>query len=134
VSEDTMVLTGSKKSDPPLCLRRVFVWSSARAGAAQTARAKKPERARGDLERLGRGLGGRYYRTEHDVSDRIAVIAKTRRVSAYLQATVGVDTTTDKPTLVWQFDQDAIDAEAATDGWYALLTNLAPDIDTSGVL
>ena len=31
-----------------------------------------------------------------------------------------------KPALAWHFDQDAIDAEAAADGWYALLTNLAP--------
>ena len=28
--------------------------------------------------------------------------------------------------LSWHFDQAAIDAEAATDGWYALLTNLPP--------
>lgn len=133
VLEDTMVLSGPKKSDPALCLRRVFVWSSARAGAAQKARTKKLERARDDLERLGRGLGGRYYRSEKEVNDRIAVIVKTRRVSAYLQASVGVEETTNKPTLVWQFDQGAIDAEAATDGWYALLTNLAADIDTAGV-
>src|SRR5271167_3641908 len=31
-----------------------------------------------------------------------------------------------KPVLAWHFDQDAIDAEAAGDGWYALLTNLPP--------
>src|SRR5215218_1223334 len=30
-----------------------------------------------------------------------------------------------KPTLVWSFDQAALDAEAASDGWYGLLTNLA---------
>jgi hypothetical protein len=30
-----------------------------------------------------------------------------------------------KPTLSWSFDQPAIDGEAATDGWYALLTNLS---------
>jgi acyl-CoA dehydrogenase len=29
-----------------------------------------------------------------------------------------------EPVLAWYFDQDAIDAEAAADGWYALLTNL----------
>ncbi len=73
-----MVLTGNTKSDPALDLRRVFVWSSARAGAAENARAKKLERAREDLERLGRGLSGRYYRTEKHVTDRIAVIAKHR--------------------------------------------------------
>ncbi len=33
---------------------------------------------------------------------------------------------TGKPVLSWHFDQAALDAEAATDGWYALLTNLEP--------
>ncbi len=133
VLEDTMVLTGKRKADPALQLRRVFVWSSARAGAAANARAKKLDRARDDLERLGRGLGGRYYRTERQVADRVAVTAAKRRVTAYLRATVGTDPTTSKPTLDWHFDQAAIDAEAATDGWYALLTNLDADIDTAGV-
>jgi hypothetical protein len=133
VLEDTMVLTGKTKSDPVLELRRVFVWSSARAGAAVVARAKKLERARDDLERLGRGLGGRYYRTDKQVSDRIAVIASKRRVTPYLRTIVGTDPTTSQPTLEWHFDQPSIDAEAATDGWYALLTNLGADIDASGV-
>src|SRR5213078_3667331 len=31
-----------------------------------------------------------------------------------------------KPVLTWHFDQAAVDAEVAADGWYALLTNLAP--------
>ncbi|MFI7701440.1 hypothetical protein [Nonomuraea sp. NPDC049480] len=39
-------------------------------------------------------------------------------------AEAGTDPATSKPTLAWHFDQSAIDAEAATDGWYALLTNL----------
>ncbi len=133
VTEDTMVITGKTKSDPPLHLRRVFVWSSARCGAAQTARVKKLERARDDLERLGRGLGGRYYRSEKQVTDRIAVIAKTRRVGSYLRATVGTDPATSKPSMAWDLDQSAIDAEAATDGWYALATNLGAEIDTAAV-
>lgn len=131
VTEDTMVLTGKKKTDPDLCLRRVFVWSSARAGAAAGARTKKLARARDDLERLGRGLGGRYYKTDKQVIERIAVITKTRRVTAYLHTTVGTDPANAKPTLEWHFDQSAIDAQAATDGWYALLSNLAPDITTA---
>ena len=133
VLEDTMVLTGKNKTDPVVELRRVFVWSSARAGAAEKARAKKLERARDDLERLGRGLGGRYYRTDKQVNDRIAVIARQRRVTTYLHASLGTDPATSKPTLAWHFDQAAIDAEAATDGWHALLTNLPADIDASGV-
>ena len=56
-----MNLAGPRKSDPVLALRRVFVHSSARADAAVKARALKLERARGDLERLERGLGSRHY-------------------------------------------------------------------------
>ena len=33
---------------------------------------------------------------------------------------------TGKPALSWHFDHAAIDAEAAADGWYALLANLPP--------
>jgi hypothetical protein len=39
-----------------------------------------------------------------------------------------------KPALTWWFDQDAIDAEAATDGWYALLTNADASITATDVL
>jgi hypothetical protein len=63
------------------------------------------------------------------------VISRDRRVGACLQARAGTGPDTGKPTLEWRFDQDAIDAEAATDGWYALLTNLdAGEAGTAGVL
>lgn len=39
--EDTMVVTGKKKTDPDLGLRRVFVWPGARAGAAAAAPAQE---------------------------------------------------------------------------------------------
>jgi transposase len=134
VAEDTMVLSGKKKTDPALRLRRVFVWSSARAGAAAKARQKKLERAGDDLGRLGRGLGGRYYSTEAQVKERIAVIGRERRVTAYLKTTVGTDPVTAKLTLEWHFDEAALAAEASTDGWYALLTNLGPEVSAAEVL
>jgi transposase len=135
VIEDTMSLAGPRKSDPVLALRRVFVHSSARADAALSARAKKLDRAREDLQRLERGLGSRHYPTEDKVSARIAVITAARRVGAYLKTGTGTDPGTGKPTLTWEFDQQAIDAEAATDGWYALLANLdAGEADASRVL
>jgi transposase len=133
VSEDTMVMKGKKKSEPDLHLRRVFVWSSARAGAAAKARAKKLERARGDLERLGRGLGGRYYPTGKEVIERIAVIARVRRVKGSLKAAAGTDPVTARPTLEWHFDEAALAIEASTDGWYALLTNLSSEVSTAEV-
>lgn len=134
VLEDTMVIGGKKKSDPDLCLRRVFVYSSARAGAAQKAREKKLARASGDLERLGRGLGGRYYPSEKEVIERIALITQERRVKASLRTIVGTDPVTAKPTLEWYFDEAALSHEASSDGWYALLTNLGPEVSTAEVL
>ncbi|MGH3379805.1 MAG: IS1634 family transposase [Actinoallomurus sp.] len=135
VVEDTMSLAGPRKRDPVLGLRRIFVHSSARAQAAATARAKKLDRARDDLARLERGLGTRHYPTIDKVNARLAAISKDRRVGAYLHTATGTDPTTGKPTLTWHFDQAAIDAEAATDGWYALLSNLDPDqADTAQVL
>jgi transposase len=134
VVEDRTVISGSRQRDPDFELRRVFVWSSARATAAVHARAKKLERARGDLERLERGLGSRHYPNTAAVDARLAQIGRDRKVKAYLRATVGADKA-GKPTLAWGFDQAALDAEAATDGWYALLTNLDPvEADAAEVL
>jgi transposase len=135
VIQDTMTITGKRKADPPLRVRRVFVWSSARAGAAATARARKLERATGDLERLQRGLGSRHYPDADAVTARLAAITRSRRVAALLRAEVGTDPATGKPTLTWWFDQTALAAEQATDGWYALVTNLDPArVDAAGVL
>ncbi|MFG1620251.1 IS1634 family transposase [Nonomuraea wenchangensis] len=133
--DDVMTLAGPRKKDPVLRLRRIFVHSSARAQAAGAARAKKLDRARDDLARLQRGLGSRHYPSEHAVADRLAAIGRSRRVTAYLTARTGTDPGTGKPTLAWHFDQQVIDAEAATDGWYALLTNLpAETADAEQVL
>ena len=111
---------------PDITVRRVFVHSTARASAAEIARAKKLDRARDDLDRLTRGLGSRHCPDEAAVRDRLAVIGKTRRVAGYLTTTVGTDPGTGRPTLQWAYDQAVLKAESATDGWYALLTNLEP--------
>lgn len=135
VIEDTMNVTGPRKADPAVALRRVFVHSSARASAAITARAKKLDRAREDLGRLERGLGSRHYPTVEKVDARLAAISRERRVGDYLRTATGTDSDTGKPVLTWSFDADAIAGEAAGDGWYALLTNLdAGETDASGVL
>lgn len=134
VVEDTMSITGERKADPVLTVRRVFVWSSSRAEAAAHARVKKLDRARDDLDRLGRGLGSRHYPDAEAVEARLAQIARERKVKSYLRAHVGSDER-GKPTLEWSFDDAALAAEAATDGWYALLTNLdAKEADAADVL
>lgn len=134
VTEDSLTLAGPRKKDPVLSVRRVFVHSTARAQAAATARARKLDRARDDLDRLVRGLGSRHYPTGQAVTERISVIGRVRRVAAYLRAEVGTDPTTGKPTLAWWFDQTAIEAETATDGWYALLTTLPATVTAAEVL
>jgi transposase len=124
VVEGGIVLGAKRKNEQDLAVRCVFVWSSARAQAAASSRAKKLDRARADLERVQRGLGSRHYRTPEQVRQRVQIIARQRKVTALLHAEVGTDPATAKPTLSWSFDQAALQAEQATDGWYGLLTNL----------
>jgi hypothetical protein len=133
VCEDTTDLAGPRKKDPVHRLRRILVYSTANAAAAAKARASKLARARTDLDTLTRTAGSRYHPTVEAVAAKAAAIARHRRVGVYLNTTI---TTTAEgiPVFAWSFDQAAIDAEAATDGWYALLTNLGTDIDAAEIL
>jgi len=134
VFEDTMAITGPRKADQPVQCRRVFVWSAGNAEAAVTNRDRKLARATDDLDRVTRGLGGQHYKTIEQVRARLEAIATKRRVKAHLAFTVGTDDT-GIPTLDWHFDPDTLAAEAAADGWYALLTNLDPaEADAGEVL
>src|SRR6266516_1343227 len=133
VCEDAMDLAGRRKKDPIHRLRRILVYSSANAAAAAKARALKLARARTDLDTLTRTAGTRYHPTVEAVAAKAAAIARHRRVDAYL--TTSITTTPEgTPVFAWSFDQAALDAEAADDGWYALLTNLDADIDAAEVL
>jgi transposase len=137
VLEDTVpfqIRNSKRKKDPPVVVRRIFVHSSARAQGAAASRAKKLARAQDDLDRLTRGLGSRFYPDQKKVTDRVAQIARDRKVSPYLRYSAGTSPATGKPTLTWHFDQDAVNAEAATDGWYALLTNLPAEVSPGEVL
>ncbi|MGH3206518.1 MAG: IS1634 family transposase [Trebonia sp.] len=133
VAEDAMTLAGPRKKDPAYAVRRVLAHSSARAQGAAAARDKKLARAAAGLGRLRRGLGSRHYKTTGLVTARISAIARGRHVSDYLRASVTTGPP-GKPVLDWHFDEDAITAEAATDGWYALLTSLPPDVTAARVL
>jgi transposase len=133
VCEDTMDLPGPRKKDPVCTLRRILVHSSANATAQAKARQLKLAHARTDLDTLTRTAGTRHHPTTEAVTAKATAIARRRRVSAYLQTTITTDAT-GKPTFTWSFDQAALDAEAAADGWYALLTNLPADIHATEVL
>jgi transposase len=132
VAEDTMDLAGPRKKDPPRRVRRILVHSTANATAQAKSRKLKLAKATQELDTLTRTAGTRHSPTVEAVKVKAAVIARKRRVSAYLTTTIttGAD---GKPTFAWSFDQAAIDAEAAADGWYALLTNLPAEVDTAEV-
>jgi transposase len=125
VLEDVHVMAGPRKRDPVHRLRRILVHSTGNAKGQQTARAKRLAKATEDLDKLQRSAGGRYYNTAAKVEARIGVIAKTRRVANCLRTAVTTDSD-GRPSLTWHFDQDILDAEAAADGWYALITRLTP--------
>src|SRR5205814_4268828 len=132
VGEDTMTLPGPRRRDPVHTLRRILVYSTANATAQAKARALKLAKARTDLDTLTRTAGTRHQPTIEAVTAKATAIARHRRVAACLQTTIGVDDT-GKPTFAWTFDQAALDAEAAADGWYALLSNLPADITPTDV-
>jgi len=134
ILEGTVMIAGKRAADPELEVRCVFVWSSVRAHAAATNRTKKLNRARGDLERLQRGLGGRHYPDAAAVAERLRAIRRQHKVDAYLRTEVD-SSPAGKPTLAWHFDQDALQKEEASEGWYGLLTNLEPgEADATEVL
>ncbi|MGH3409516.1 MAG: IS1634 family transposase [Streptosporangiaceae bacterium] len=125
LEDDGMDLPGPRRSDPAVHLRRILVYSSANATGAAKARALKLAKSAEDLNRLVRTAGTRFHPDAGAVAARLKAISTKRRVTAYLRAQV---TTNDgKPMLTWHFDQAAINAETASDGWYALLANLGPD-------
>ncbi|NEA49383.1 IS1634 family transposase [Streptomyces sp. SID10815] len=125
VLEDTHTLTGKRKSDPPITVRRVLVHSPGNALAQAKARDKRLAKAREDLDKLTRLAGGRYYPTRDKISAKIGVISAKRRVADCLRTHIA-DGSNGKPALTWHFDQDVLDTQAKADGWYALITNQDP--------
>jgi transposase len=126
VTEDVMHLPGPRKTDRVHQIRRILVHSSANQSAARNARALKLDKARTELDTLTRTAGTRHHRDIAAVTAKAAQISRHRRVGAYLRTTITTHPDTGKPVFTWHYDQTAIDAEAAGDGWYALLTNLDP--------
>jgi transposase len=132
VCEDTMQLTGPRKKDPAHTLRRILVYSTANTTAQAKARALKLAQARTDLDTLTRTAGTRHHPSVEAVTAKATAIARRRRIVAHLRTTITTDET-GKPAFTWAFDQATLDAEAAAEGWYALLTNLPADIDATEV-
>ena len=128
-----MLIPGPRKKDPVHRLRRILVHSTAHQEAAGKARRRQLDAARTDLDTLVRTAGTRYHPDTAAVTAKATAIIRRRRITGYLHTTI--TTSQDgKPVFTWSFDQTAIDEQAATDGWYALLTNLGEDVDAAEVL
>jgi transposase len=131
VLEDTHTLTGPRKSDPVLPVRRILVHSTANAVGQQAARDKRLAKAAEDLNKLSAAAGGRHYKTQEKIVAWIGVIAAKRRVTSCLRWSV-TDNDDGTPLLAWHFDTGVLQAEAAVDGWYALLTSVPADQADAG--
>jgi hypothetical protein len=106
-------------------LRVAYIWSSEEASSVAGARTRALDAAETALTRVRNGLGGRYYKTQKDVDNKVAQIIG-KNITGLLQVTTGTDPDTSKPTLAWHRDHAAITAASRLDGLYALATNL-PD-------
>ncbi|MGW3957381.1 IS1634 family transposase [Streptomyces sp. NPDC004752] len=126
VLEDVHTLTGPRKRDPVLTVRRILVHSTGNARGQQAARAKRLAKAQEELDKLAGAAGGWHYRTREKIAARVGVIAARRRVVSCLRWHITGDGT-GVPSLEWHFDQEVLDAEAAVDGWYALLAGMPAD-------
>jgi transposase len=134
VLEDTHTLKGPRKKDPELTVRRILVHSTANAAGQRAARDKRLAKATEDLNKLASAAGGRHYRTADKIIARVGVITAKRRVTSCLRYEV-TGNETGVPALEWHFDAGVLQAEAAVDGWYALLTTLpAEQADPGQVL
>jgi hypothetical protein len=119
------------QSGEPVRLRVAYVWSCEEAREVAAARGRALARAEQALERVQRGLGGRHYKTRRQVDAKVARIL-TGHVADLI--TVTTATRGGRPTLSYQRDQQAITAAAATDGIYALATNLPGRLSADRVL
>jgi hypothetical protein len=108
------------EDDRGLPVRVAWIHSSEEGREVAAARQRALTKAETALERVKRGLDGRYYKTREQVDTRVAKI-----VGANIAGLLDVHTATanGKPTLTYTRDQAAINTAAATDGIYPLATN-----------
>ena len=110
--------------------RVAYVWSSEEQRSVADARARALAKAEAALGRVARGLGGHHYKTRAQVDARVAqILAPVRGLVRVV--TGGAD---GRPTLAFSLDDAAIARASATDGLYALATNLPGRLSASAVL
>ena len=115
----------------PVALRVAYIHSSEEARETGAARERALSKAEDALGRVRGGLGGRYYKTKAQVDRRVARILAKKLEGLILVKTA---TRNGKPTLTFHRDQQAIEQAAATDGIYALATNIPGRLSAGRVL
>lgn len=111
--------------------RVAYVWSSEEARSVAEARERALGKAEEALGRVQRGLGGPHYRTKKDVDARVAQVL-TGGVEGLIEAATGSEG--GRPTLRFSRNEEAIRQAGATDGIYALATNLPGRLSATKVL
>jgi Domain of unknown function (DUF4277)/Transposase DDE domain len=114
-----------------LPVRVAWIHSSEQGREVVAARERALCKAEADLERVKRGLGGRYYPTRQHVDKRLATIIGPNIENLMI---VQTGARNGKPTLTWARDHDAITAAGATDGIYPLATNQPGRLTATKVL
>jgi len=111
--------------------RIAYIWSSEEHATVADARSRAIERAEQALTKVRGGLGGRYYKTKTQVDTKVAQILQGPAAKLLNVQTGERD---GKPTLSWSANHAAIAAASATDGVYALATNLPGRLSPASVL
>ena len=111
--------------------RIAYIWSSEEQASVAQARGRVLERAEEALTKVRRGLGGHYYKTKAQVDAKVAQILQGPATGLLNVRTGERD---GKPTLAWSTNEAAIAAASATDGIYALATNLPGRLNPTSVL
>jgi len=114
-------------------LRVAYIHSSEEAAAIAAARERALTQAETALTKIRNGLGGRHYKTKHQVDTRVAKIIGPH-ICDLITVTTGA-ARHGKPSIGWHRNPDAIAAAAELDGLYALATNLPdpPDRDLTAL-
>jgi transposase len=108
-----------------------YIHSSEEHEEVALARERALSKAEEALQRVRRGLGGRYYKTTDQVQRRVGQI-----VSENIRELITVDVgeRAGKPTISWQRNERAIEKASLTDGVYALATNVKGRLSAERVL
>jgi hypothetical protein len=110
--------------------RVAYIWSSEEAASVAAARERALAKAETALARIQRGLAGPHYKTNAQVQARLARVLAP--VEGLLVVVVGERDR--RPTLDFARDEAAIAKASATDGLYALATNLPGRLSAERVL